>query len=210
MKIAVIGSNGRVGKLIVEEALNKGINVTAIAKGENMSKASIFLKKDALDLTKEDLSSFDAVVDAVGGWDEKTIPNITHVMIHLADVLSSTNTRLLVVGGAGSLFVDEAKTITVDMGKDFPESWKPLSNAHGAGLKVLREAKNLNWTYISPACNFVADGKKTNAYKLGGENLILSDSMKSEISYADYALALVEELIANKHNKERIGVVSKE
>ena len=59
------------------------------------------------------------------------------------------------MGGAGSLYVNKERTITVDMGKDFSDAWKPLSNAHGEGLKYLRESKDLNWTYISPACNFV-------------------------------------------------------
>ena len=73
----------------------------------------------------------------------------------------------------------------------------------------LRKTNNLNWTYISPACNFVSDGIKTNNYTLGGEELILNANGESEISYADYALALVDEIINNKHNKERISVVSK-
>ena len=64
------------------------------------------------------------------------------------------------------------------MGPDFPESWKPLSNAHGKGLKALRESKDLNWAYLSPACNFVADGVRTGKYKLGGKELTLSSNDK--------------------------------
>lgn len=209
MKIAVIGSNGRVGSLVVKEALSRGLEVTGFANGENKSDVENYISKNALSLSKEDLNIFDVVVDAVGGWTEETIPNITNVMNHLADVIKGTNTRLIVVGGAGSLFVNEERTITVDMGSDFPDSWKPISNAHGKGLKTLRNSKDLNWTYISPACNFTYDGIRTGEYKLGGENLILNSKGESDISYADYAIALIDVALSNKYNKERISVVSK-
>ena len=208
MNILVIGANGRVGSLVVKEALSRGLQVTGLVRKNNLQIEN-YIEKDALDLTSEDLKTFDVVVDAVGGWNKQTIPNITNAMIHLANIMQNLNTRLIVVGGAGSLFVNKERTITVDMGKDFPDSWKPLSSAHGKGLEYLRKTNNLNWTYISPACNFVSDGIKTNNYTLGGEELILNANGESEISYADYALALVDEIINNKHNKERISVVSK-
>ena len=208
MNILVIGANGRVSSLVVKEALSRGLQVTGLVRKNNLQIEN-YIEKDALDLTSEDLKNFDVVVDAVGGWNKQTIPNITNAMIHLANIMQNLNTRLIVVGGAGSLFVNKERTITVDMGKDFPDSWKPLSSAHGKGLEYLRKTNNLNWTYISPACNFVSDGIKTNNYTLGGEELILNANGESEISYADYALALVDEIINNKHNKERISVVSK-
>lgn len=209
MKILVVGSNGRVGSLVVKEALNRGFDVTGLGNEDNISNVKNYLQKNALTLTKEDVKGYDVIVDAVGGWTEQTIPNITNVMIHLADILANLKTRLIVVGGAGSLFVDEKQTITVDMGKDFPDSWKPLSNAHGKGLEYLRKSENLNWTYISPACNFVFDGIETKEYKIGGENLILNSQGESIISYKDYALALVDVIENNQYNKQRISVVSK-
>lgn len=209
MKIAVVGSNGRVGSLVVKEALNRGHEVTGIGNGSNKSNCHNYINKDALNLTQEELVKFDVVVDAVGGWTPDTIPNITNVMNHLANILSNTNVRLIVVGGAGSLYVNKERTITVDMGPDFPDSWKPLSNAHGKGLNTLRCSNKLNWTYISPACNFVADGKRTGEYKLGGEELIFNSQGESEISYEDYAIALVDVIESEKYNKKRISVVSK-
>ncbi len=209
MKIAVVGSNGRVGSLVVKEALNRGFEVTGIAEGNNLTKGITFIQKNAFDLSKDDLCCFDAVVDAVGGWTPETIPNITNVMNYLAEILTGTKTRLIVVGGAGSLFVNKEKTITVDMGKDFPDDWKPLSAAHGKGLKTLRNTTDLNWTYISPACDFIADGERTGYYKLGGEELIFNHKGESNISYADYAIALVDVIESGKFNKERISVVSK-
>ncbi len=209
MKILVVGANGRVGSLVVKEALVKGLEVVGLAKEENKSTAIKFINKDALDLKKEEVKDFDVVVDAVGGWTSETIPNITNVMIHLADIISNLKTRLVVVGGAGSLFVNKERTVTVDMGKDFPDSWKPLSSAHFKGLKYLMGSQNLNWTYISPACDFVSDGIKTNEYQIGGEDLLLNSKGLSTISYADYAIALVDVIISNKYNKEHISVVSK-
>lgn len=209
MKVLVVGSNGRCGSLIVKEALSKGLDVTALARFENKSDAKKFIKKDVLSLTEEDVKDFDAVISAVGGWNEETIPNITSSMIHLADLLADTDIKLYVVGGAGSLFVNKERTITVDMGKDFPSSWKPLSDAHGKGLSYLRSKEGLNWIYVSPACNFVADGEKLGTYQIGSEDLLLNEKGLSEISYADYALALVDIVLSNKYNKERISLNSK-
>lgn len=209
MNILVVGVNGRVGSLVCKKAIEKGINVSGLGRDDNKNNLNCYLKKDAMDITLADLANYDVVVDAVGGWDEKNIPNITNVMKHLADLLVNSNKRLIVVGGAGSLFVNKERTITVDMGADFPNSWKPLSSAHGKGLSYLRTKENLNWTYISPACNFDADGIETGEYKLAGEDLALNSNGESVISYADYAIALVDVIISGKYNKERISVVSK-
>ena len=209
MKILVIASNGRVGSLVVKEALAKDLDVTGLGRGTNKSTAKKYIQKDALELTKKDLEGYDVIVDAVGGWTEDTISNIPTVMIHLADLLCDTTTKLYVVGGAGSLFVDKERTTTVDMGASFPESWKPLSASHGKGLSYLRSKDSLNWIYVSPACNFVADGAKSGEYQIGGEELILNAKGQSEISYADYALAMVDVIISDKYNKERISINSK-
>ena len=107
MKIAVIGANGKAGKLIVAEALSRNLDVTAIVRGENKSVAKNFIKKDILSLTKDDLKNFDAVIDCFGAWKEEDLPNHTKTSQHLCDILSGTDTRLLIVGGAGSLYLDK-------------------------------------------------------------------------------------------------------
>lgn len=209
MKVLVVGSNGKEGSLIVSESLKRGFDVTGLGLSDNKSEAKKFIKKSVFDLTKEEVSGYDVVVDAFGAWTLETIPNIGNAIIHLANILTGTNIRLIVVGGAGSLYVNEEKTITVDMGPDFPNDWKPLSASHGKGLEYLRQTNDLNWTYISPACNFVSDGERTGSYKLGGELLTLNSKGESVISYADYAICLVDEIENGKHNKQRISVVSK-
>lgn len=209
MKIAVVCANGRVGQLVVKEAVDRGMEVTAIARGENKSVAPRSISKDVFDLTADDLSGFDAVVDAFGAWTPETIPGIPAAMKHLADLVAGTDTRLLVVGGAGSLFVNPEHTATLDMGPDFPEDWKPLSAAHGEGLADLRARTDVKWTYVSPAADFQADGPRTGSYILGGEELTLSEDGVSEVSYADYAIAMVDEIEAGEHVYERISVVRK-
>lgn len=209
MKIAVVCANGRTGKLVVEEAVSRGHEVTAIVRSENASAAQHTLVRDVFDITAEDLAGFDAVVNAFGAWTPETIPGIPASTKHLGTLLAGTPARLVVVGGAGSLFVNPEHTATVDMGPDFPEDWKPLSAAHGEGLAFLRGSDDLRWTYISPAADFQADGPRTGAYILGGEELTLSEDGVSEVSYADYAIALVDELerADDAHIKERISVV---
>ena len=209
MKIAVVAANGKAGKLIVEEAVNRGMDVTAIVRGENKTAAPKVLVKDLFDLTGSDLKEFDAVVDAYGNWTPDAINLIPAATVHLAKALADTDTRLLVVGGAGSLFVDPDHTKTVVDVTPFPEAAMPVVNGHGKALEALRKFENVNWTYVSPAGDFQPDGERTGTYKLGGEELVLNSKGESVISYADYAIAMVDELVSGNHIKERISVVSK-
>lgn len=209
LKIAVVAANGRVGRLVVEEAARRGLDVTAVVRGENRTAAEKCLVRDALELTAADLAGFDAVVDAAGGWTPETIPAITEVATHLANILAGTQARLIVVGGAGSLFVNPEHTATVDQGPDFPDDWKPLSAAHGAALASLRARTDVAWTYVSPAADFVADGARTGAYTLAGEELTLNAAGESRVSYADYAIAIVDLVESGEHVRERVSVVSR-
>ena len=207
MKIAVVCANGKAGQLIVKEAVNRGFDVTAFVRGENKSAAQNVIVKDLFDLTEADLTGFDAVVDAFGAWKPETLSQHSTSLKHLCDVLSGTDTRLLVVGGAGSLFVDKEHTKTVFDVTPFPEAAIPVVKAHQVALDELRKYDDVKWTYISPAGDFQADGERTGKYLLGGEELILSSEGESVISYADYAIAMIDEVINGGHIKQRIGVV---
>ena len=208
MKIAVICANGKAGQLITKEAVNRGLDVTAVVRGENKSAAKKVIIKDIFDLTSEDLKGFDAVVDAFGAWTPETIPQIPKAADRLCDILSGSDTRLLIVGGAGSLYVNSEHTLTVADGADFPEAFKPLAAAHDIALKSLRSGNDIKWTYISPAGDFRADGERTGKYILGGEELVLNSKGESVISYADYAVAMVDEIISGDNIRKRISVVS--
>ena len=208
-KIAVVCANGKAGKLIVNEAVERDLDVTAVVRGENQTKAQHVLQKDLYDLTREDLEQFDAVVDAFGAWTEETLGQHSTSLKHLCDILSGTKVRLLVVGGAGSLYVNPEHTACVADGADFPDAFKPLAAAMAKALGELRERKDVRWTYISPAGDFQAEGERTGEYILGGEELTLNEKGESIISYADYAIAMVDEITEGDHIQERISVVRK-
>ena len=206
MKLAVLAANGKAGRLIVSEALERGHDVTAFARRENKSAAKKFVARDILDITADDLKGFDAVVDAFGAFTPETLPLHTKTLMHLCDVLSGSTTRLLVVGGAGSLYVNAEHTAQVMDDPNFPAEYKPLAAAQAAELVELRKRDDVNWTFVSPACDFRADEPKTGKYLVGGEELIVNDKGESIISYADYAAAMVDEIEKGAHIKKRIGV----
>ena len=208
MKIAVVCANGKAGKLIVKEAVDRGLDVTAIMRGENHTAAKHVLKKDLFDLMAADLEEFDVVIDAFGTWAEETLPQHSTSLKHLCDVLSGTSTRLLVVGGAGSLYVNPEHTACVADGPNFPDMFKPLAAAMAKALGELRQRKDVQWTYISPAGDFQAEGDRTGKYILGGEELVLNSEGESVISYADYAIAMIDEATKGNHIQERISVVA--
>ena len=207
MKMAVVCANGKAGKWIVKEAVERGLVVTAIVRGENRSAAKNALVKDLFDLTNADLKGFDVVVDAFGAWTPETLPLHSASLKHLCDILSGTDTRLLVVGGAGSLYVNPEHSAQVMDGPDFPEVFKPLATNMGKALDELRGRNDVKWTYISPAGDFQAEGERTGKYILAGEELTLNERGESIISYADYAIAMVDEAVSGNHIRQRICVV---
>ena len=196
-----IAANGKAGQLIVKEALERGHDVTVFVRSENRTPAKKAVIKYIMELTAQDLEGFDAVVDAFGAWTPETLPQHSTTLAHLSDILSGTDTRLLVVGGAGSLYLNPEHTLTVAQTPDFPEAFKPLTE--------LRERKDVRWTYISPACDFQADGERTGEYILGGEELTLNERGESIISYADFAVAALDEIESGNHVGQRISVVRK-
>ena len=207
MKMAVVCANGKAGKWIVKEAMARGLDVTAVVRGESRTEAKQALVKDLYDLTAEDLKGFDVVVDAFGAWAPETLPQHSTSLKHLCDILSGTDVRLLVVGGAGSLYVNPEHTAQVMDGPDFPDVFKPLASNMGAALSELRRRDDVKWTYLSPAADFQADGERTGKYLLGGEELTLNERGESVISYADYAIAMVDEAVSGNHIRQRISAV---
>lgn len=208
MKIAVVSANGKEGKLIVREAMERGLDVTAVVREENRSDATQVIKKDLFDLTASDLKGFDVVIDAFGAWSPETLPLHGTSLKHLCDIVSGQDARLLIVGGAGSLYVNPEHTLQLMDAPDFPDMFKPLASAMGKALEELRTRDDVKWTYISPAADFRADGARTGKYILGGEELPLSSKGESTISYADYAVAMVDEAVNGDHVRQRISVVA--
>ena len=208
MKIAVVAANGRAAGKIIEEAILRGFDVTAFGRGaENKTAASVYVQKDIMDLTRGDLAGFDAVVDGFGAWEEDKLSGHVKTSQHLCDILSGTDIRLLIVGGAGSLYVNPEHTAVVSDGADFPSMFLPLAKAQGEELARLRERNDVKWTFVSPAGDFQADGERSGKYILAGEELTLNSRGESIISYADYAIAMVDEIEKGDHIHQRISVV---
>lgn len=208
MKIAVICANGKAGRQIVKEAVARNLDVTAVVRGDNQTETEKALKKDLFDLTASDLQGYDVVIDAFGAWTEDTLPQHSTSLKHLCNILSGTDIRLLVVGGAGSLYVNPEHTVQVSDGPDFPDIFKPLAAAMAKALSELRQRNDVKWTYLSPAGDFQADGERTGKYILAGEELTLNAKGESVISYADYAIAMIDEAENGNHIQQRISVVA--
>ena len=211
MKIAVIGATGKAGSLIAAECLNRGMDVTGIVRPESQGKLTegiTLLVKDLFDLTTEDLSGFDAVVDAFGtasygpGKEDLHITSLRHLMVILEPL---PEVRLLVVGGAGSLYTDAYKTRKVM--EDIPEAYRAVPEAMAAAFEELEKSK-INWTYFSPAANFKPEGERTGRYNLGRDIKILNSFGESMISYADYALAMADEIEEARFVRKRFTAVS--
>lgn len=147
MKVAILCANGRAGALITGEAVSRGLDVTAfIRSGENRTAAPRTVRKDLFDLTAEDLKGYDVVVDAFGAWEGDAVDGIARAAEHLCDILSGSDARLLIVGGAGSLYTDPEHTACVADAPDFPASFRPVARTRrgfGGAEKAQRRQVDL-------------------------------------------------------------------
>ncbi|MDG9730459.1 NAD(P)-dependent oxidoreductase [Ignatzschineria sp. RMDPL8A] len=214
--IAIIGASGKAGSLIMNEALARGHRVIAIVRNRaNLTSEFLqhdhvtVLEKDLFYLTDDDLREADAVIDAFAVWSPSQLHLHRSSLTYLADLLSRKPQRLFVVGGAGSLYVDEAKQTRLMDTPDFPEAFKPLASHMAMALDELKKRRDVNWTYLSPATEFNADGARTGDYEIGGETLMINRAGKSEISYADYAIAMIDEVENGRHRNQHFSVYSK-
>ena len=211
MKIAVIGAAGKAGKLIAQEALSRGHAVTAIVKPGSEGRvptSCAILAKSLFDLTAADLKEFNAVVNAFGTpFDqpgrEKEHIDAAKLLIAIGRELPEV--RFLTIGGHGSMFTDETKTkYVVD---SIPEKFRAVPQAAKEALELFREA-DMNWTFFSPANTFDPNGARSGSYTLGGDVVILNRMGQSYVSYADFAIAMVDEIEQAKHVRERVTAVS--
>jgi uncharacterized protein len=210
MKIGIIGASGKAGSLILKEAIERGHEVTAIVRNatkiqnENVS----VLEKDVFDLQNNDLKELDVVVNAFGA-----APGHEHLHVEAGRALiealkGATQTRLIVVGGAGSLYVDEAKTLRVMDTPDFPKEYFETASNQGKNLEDLQNSNGIQWTFISPAAFFDPQGERTGSYQKGKDQLIVNSKGNSYVSYADFAIAVLDEIENPQHINERFTLVS--
>lgn len=212
MKTAVIGATGKAGQLIAQELKKRGHHVTAIIRNKSNLTANVddVIEKDVNDLTATDVMPFQAVVNAIGFPSEHSDQHVT-VGRHLIAIFSEVKTaRLLVVGGAGSLYVDKSHSMMLKDTPSFPDVFKPIAEAQSKNLADLRDVEAFDWTFISPAADFRADGGRTGTYTKAGEELTTNKKGNSYISYADFAIAVADEVEQASVLKGRFSVVGEE
>ncbi|NTB98294.1 NAD(P)-dependent oxidoreductase [Agrobacterium tumefaciens] len=199
-KIALIGASGNAGSRILKELSDRGHQVTAIARNPEKiaSLPNVVAKKgDVFDQAglSELLKGHDAVISSVHftASDPATL---------IEAVRSSGVQRYLVVGGAGSLEITPGQRV-VDL-PDFPAAYKAEATKGAEFLDILKQEKQLDWTFLSPSAEFVP-GERTGKFRIGKDNL-LSNDKGSRISFEDYAIALVDEIEKPQHSRQRFTV----
>lgn len=209
MKIAIIGASGKAGSLILKEAVSRTHEVTAIVRDVSKVKSQnvAVLEKNIFDLRAEDIKNFDIIVNAFNAPFGEEHLHVEAGRVLIEALKGAPTTRLIVVGGAGSLFVDETKTVRKFETPEFPEAYFATAKNMGENLKELQNTSGVQWTYISPAGFFDAEGKRTGSYQKGGDQLIFNSKGQSYISYADYAIAVLDEIENPQHINERFTVV---
>ncbi|MDY0944118.1 NAD(P)-dependent oxidoreductase [Priestia megaterium] len=209
MKIGIIGANGKVGSLIMKEAMNRGHKVTAIVRNASkITETNVnVLEKDIFNLTTSELKSCDVVVNTFRAPHGEEHLYVESGRVLVQALKNAPNTKLIVVGGAGSLFVDEEKTTRLMDTPDFPDVVIPTASNAAKELELLQNTNSITWTYISPAWLFDPEGKRTGSYKVGKDHVILNSKGQSYISYADYAIAVLDEIEKPQHVNERFTLV---
>lgn len=208
MKIGIIAASGKAGSMIMKEAVERGHDVTAIVRDPGKiteDKVSV-VERDIFDIKADDVKKYDIVVNAFGApaGEEHLHVEAGHVLIEALQ--DAPNTKLIVVGGAGSLYADEEKATQVMETPEFPEAALPTARNQGINLNDLYHADDITWTFISPAAIFDPEGKKTGSYQTGSDILMVNSKGDSYISYADYAVAVVDEIENPQHINERFTV----
>lgn len=211
MKIAIFGASGMIGQRILAEALERGHDVTAIVRHPDKLDGHEKLTAvagDVLDPTTvaSVVQGHDAVISAISPGRE-TMPPDVHMLVNTARSLIEglTNagvSRLLVVGGAGSLYV--APDLKLFDTPDFPAFIRPLSKSHDEALQLYR-ASDLDWTFFHPAV-VIAPGKRTGTFRLGTDYLLRDDNGDSQISAEDYAIAALDEIENPQHVRGQMTI----
>lgn len=211
MKVALIGASGFVGAAILNELIQRGHKVTAIVRHpEKVKKAEnvTAVKADVLNenAVAEAVKGHDAVISAYNaGW---TNPNLYDEFLQgcqsiQAGVKKAGVKRLIVVGGAGSLFV--APNVQLVDTPEFPPEWKSGALSARDYLNILKQEKDLDWTFISPAIEMHqgTSGERKGTYRTSLETPVYNEAGRSIISVEDMATAIVDELEHPKHIRQR-------
>jgi putative NADH-flavin reductase len=197
MKIAVLGASGRAGSEITKELASRGHSVTAIAR-----KPDAIPVADGVTGVQGDASDAATLAELIKGSD--AVVSALHFDVPAATLLSALKTagvpRLLVTGGAASLEV--APGVRLIDTPEFPEEWKVFAQGGITFLDALKAEKDIDWTFFSPAA-FIEETPRLGHYRLGTDQLVVDDKGESRISFADYAIAMTDEVEQPKHSRAR-------
>lgn len=197
MKVAVLGASGRAGSEITRELAARGHEVTAIAR-----KPEAIPQLPGVTPRRGDAASPAALVELIRGTD--AVISALHFDVPAATLLAALREagvpRLLVTGGAASLEVAPGKRVIDD--PDFPAEWKDIALAGIAFLDALRAETETDWTFFSPAA-LIFEGPRLGTYRGGTDQLVTDAGGESKISFADYAIAMVDELEQHRHSRAR-------
>ncbi|PAW94315.1 histidine kinase [Mucilaginibacter sp. MD40] len=210
MKVAIIGATGFVGPELVKEGILRGYEVTAIARNTDKVKKQAGVTALSADVNDVDalasaLSGHDAVINSFNaGW---TNPNLYNDFLqgsrNIQQAVKKAGVkRFVTIGGAGSLFIDGKQLVD---SPEFPKEYYPGASAARDYLNELRNEQELDWTFLSPAIN-LHPGKRTGEFRLNTESPVFSAEGKSDISTADLAVAIFNELENNQFVKQRFTV----
>lgn len=211
MKIALIGATGFVGTPLLQEFLARGHEVVALsrnpAKLAPQSGLSV-VQADALDAGQvaAAVRGADAVVSAYNpGWGNPDIHDefLRGTNAIVAGVKAAGLKRLLIVGGAGSLYAAPGLQL-VDT-PEFPAEWKPGALAAREALNQIRGETGLDWTFLSPAVH-LEPGERRGSYRLGLDSPVMDAQGPAHISVADLAVAIVDEIEQPRHVRQRFTV----
>lgn len=211
MKIALIGATGYVGAALLEEALNRGHQVTALVRHPEKLEQQANLDAQQANVhdvvaLAEQLRGHDVVLSAFNpGWGLADIREqfITGSRAISAATKQAGVQRLLVVGGAGSLYVAPGQQL-IDT-PDFPAEYKEGAEGARQALNLLRDEQELQWTFLSPAA-LLQPGPRTGQFRIGGEQLLMDGDSPAHISVADLAVALLDEAEQPQHVRQRFTV----
>ncbi|CAM3470177.1 NAD(P)-dependent oxidoreductase [Flavobacterium chungbukense] len=208
MKIALIGATGFVGSAILNELADRKHEITAIARTPKDTANATWVAADIfnVDALAEVLKGHDAIINAYNpGW---TNPNIYDDFLAGSKAIQkavkkSGVKRFITIGGAGSLFV--APDLQAVDTPDFPKEIYPGANAARHYLNIIKEEKDLDWAFFSPAFEMHAGTKtgRTGKYRLGLENPVFNDEQRSILSVEDLAVVIADEVETPKHHQVR-------
>lgn len=211
--VVLIGASGFVGTAILNELLNRGHKVTAIvrdAKKMTVSNPNLTIVEADVtdtDTLKETSKGKDAVISAYNpGWKNPNIyeDTLKNYPLIVESVKQAGVKRLLIVGGAGTLFYAPGKRV-MDA-DDVPAQLLPGIKSLGEFyLNTLRKENDIDWIFLSPAAN-MTPGQRTAKFRIGKDDLVVDANGDSNISVEDYAVAMVDELEQEKHHKERFTI----